>query len=80
MELENIPNIDMSLFGFDLLKDKEIIEDDVPEPPEIPVSKLGDIYILGNHRLMCGDSTSEDVNILWMGIRQIWCSQTRLME
>jgi DNA modification methylase len=31
--------------------------DDVPEPPEEPVTKTGDIWILGNHRLLCGDST-----------------------
>jgi DNA modification methylase len=30
----------------------------VPEPPVDPVSVLGDVWILGNHRLMCGDSTS----------------------
>jgi DNA modification methylase len=35
-------------------------EDEVPDPPEIPVSKLGDVWLLGNHRLMCGDSTSID--------------------
>jgi DNA modification methylase len=35
-------------------------EDAVPEVPEEPVTKLGDIYQLGNHRLMCGDSTSID--------------------
>jgi DNA modification methylase len=35
-------------------------EDAVPELPEEPKTKLGDIYILGNHRLMCGDSTSID--------------------
>jgi DNA modification methylase len=35
-------------------------EDAVPELPETPVSVLGDIWILGNHRLMCGDSTSID--------------------
>ena len=34
--------------------------DEVPEAPEEPTTKLGDIYILGNHRLMCGDSTSID--------------------
>lgn len=34
-----------------------IVEDDAPEPPETPVSKLGDIWQLGHHRLMCGDST-----------------------
>jgi DNA modification methylase len=33
-------------------------EDAVPDVPEEPKTKLGDIYILGNHRLMCGDSTS----------------------
>jgi DNA modification methylase len=35
-------------------------EDAVPEPPEIPISVLGDIWQLGNHRVMCGDSTSID--------------------
>jgi len=35
-------------------------EDEVPELPEEPKTKLGDIYQLGNHRLMCGDSTSID--------------------
>ncbi len=34
--------------------------DEVPEPPVEPITKLGDIWILGNHRLMCGDSTSID--------------------
>ena len=32
-------------------------EDEVPEPPEDPVSKPGDLWILGNHRLLCGDAT-----------------------
>mgnify|MGYP002008514574 FL=1 len=32
--------------------------DDVPEVPEKPVTKEGDLYILGNHRLLCGDSTN----------------------
>jgi DNA modification methylase len=35
-------------------------EDAVPEVPEEPITKPGDIYQLGNHRLMCGDSTSID--------------------
>jgi DNA modification methylase len=35
-------------------------EDAVPEAPEEPKSKLGDIWIMGRHRLMCGDSTSID--------------------
>jgi DNA modification methylase len=32
--------------------------DDVPEPPEQPITKPGDLWILGNHRLLCGDSTN----------------------
>jgi site-specific DNA-methyltransferase (adenine-specific) len=35
-------------------------EDEVPEVPAEPVTKLGDVWILGNHRVMCGDSTSID--------------------
>lgn len=44
----------------------EVVEDDYNEEPPIePKAKLGDIYQLGRHRLMCGDSTSEkDVNAL----------------
>ena len=73
-ELDNILNIDMSDFGFDLdLEDeeeKEIIEDEVPEVPEEPKTKLGDIYQLGNHRLMCGDSTNpDDVTKLMNGVK-----------
>jgi len=72
-ELESILNIDMSDFGFDLdfnEEEQEIIEDEVPEVPEEPKSKLGDIYQLGNHRLMCGDSTSEeDVARLMDGVK-----------
>lgn len=64
-ELSEIGDIDMSEFGFDLdfdddEEEKEIVEDEVPNVPEEPKSKLGDIYQLGNHRLMCGDSTDEE--------------------
>ena len=64
-ELQNI-EIDMQEFGFEdigideIEEEKEIIEDEVPDVPEEPKAKLGDIYQLGNHRLMCGDSTSEE--------------------
>jgi site-specific DNA-methyltransferase (adenine-specific) len=34
--------------------------DDVPEAPEEPVTKPGDVWLMGDHRLMCGDSTSID--------------------
>ena len=35
-------------------------EDEVPEAPEEPISKLGDIWKLGKHKLICGDSTAEE--------------------
>ena len=35
-------------------------DDAVPEVPEAPVTVLGDVWLLGNHRVMCGDSTSID--------------------
>jgi DNA modification methylase len=72
LELKDLEDegFDLTLTGFD---DKELDqllapeieegltdEDAVPETPIEPKTKLGDIYILGNHRLMCGDSTSID--------------------
>ena len=56
-ELDAI-GIDMTQFGFDPFEEEEpeIIEDEIPEEVE-PVAKLGDIFQLGEHRLMCGDST-----------------------
>lgn len=43
-------------------------EDDAPEAPADPVTKLGDLYILGDHRLLCGDSTSPaDIDLLLNG-------------
>jgi len=71
LELSGI-DLDMEEFGFEPLGDvlpKEVVEDDFNiEPPAEPKAKYGDIYILGNHRLMCGDSTKpEDVKCLLGG-------------
>ena len=67
-ELKSIVDIDMMDFGFDLSLDEEelkVIEDEIPEIPVEPKAKYGDIYQLGNHRLMCGDATVlEDVRTL----------------
>ena len=62
-------DIDMGDFGFDLSDEEEteVVEDEVPEEVE-PVCKKGEVWQLGEHRLMCGDSTSaEDVAKLMDG-------------
>ena len=53
-----------------LYKTPEVVEDEVPEPPANPVTQTGDLWVLGNHRLLCGDSTNaEDVGKVLGGQR-----------
>jgi DNA modification methylase len=70
VELDELVNsgFDISLTGFtqeemDALKPIEVTEgltdeDETPEVPDEPVTRLGDVWLLGKHRVMCGDSTS----------------------
>jgi DNA modification methylase len=69
---------EMDLTGFDDSELKRVIADlkrgqrgdpdDVPEPPAVPVSKRGDLYVLGRHRLHCADATNvADVRRLMCG-------------
>jgi len=60
---------DLTLTGFDLGEIADFLaeptegltdEDAVPDAPEVPVTVEGDVWLLGRHRLMCGDSTSID--------------------
>lgn len=61
--LQEIPTKDLELFELDWdgVRKPEYKEETepIPEPPVKPKSKLGDIYQLGNHRIMCGDSTTD---------------------
>ena len=52
--------IDALLAEADKIEDGLTDEDAVPELPEVPTSVLGDVWILGRHRLVCGDSTEID--------------------
>jgi len=52
----------------------EVQEDEVPEAPVDPITKPGDLWLLGEHRLLCGDSTNpEDVNRLMAGMKADLC-------
>lgn len=81
-ELQAIENINMKDYDFDLDISEDLVIDDIeednfsPEVPEEATTKRGQIYQLGEHRLMCGDSTSPaDVQKL-MGDEQADCLLT----
>jgi DNA modification methylase len=59
LELLGFPEdeLDRLLAGLDGEKGGNEDEDLVPEPPETPISRPGDLWILGRHRLLCGDAT-----------------------
>lgn len=72
-ELDGIVDIDMSDFNFSDITDspssEDVVEDDGEniELPSEPKTRLGDIWMIGRHKLMCGDATSEDVLKRLMG-------------
>jgi DNA modification methylase len=58
----------------DGLDAKEAVEDEVPEPPAEPITKPGDLWLLGDHRVLCGDSMkAEDVERLMAGAKADLC-------
>ena len=79
MELKELDykDFDLKMTGFDdkqindlLFEEKQGLtdDDDVPDTPEKPITKLGDIWQLGKHRLLCGDSTnSNQIELLMNG-------------
>ena len=77
-------DFDLSLIGFDddelagLLADDVaaglVDDDDIPDVAEGPISSLGDVWTLGNHRLMCGDSTCADTVEVLMGGAWLTCA------
>jgi DNA modification methylase len=79
-EIKTFDFEDVEISGFSVDEIEEILRghsgrkegltgpDDVPEPPKEPVTKRGDIWFLGNHRLFCGDATVDaDVQRLMAG-------------
>jgi DNA modification methylase len=77
---EELPELDLSAFDFDFGieedEEVEIVEDEAPPVDEQsdPIAKLGDIWQLGRHRLMCGSSTDpEEVAELMDGVVADMC-------
>ena len=87
LEMEELQGtgLDLGLTGFELPQIEEMLRtgtgsegevqvapEEVPEPPAQPVSRLGDLWLLGDHRLLNGDSTSpEDIRRLMQGERAL---------
>jgi DNA modification methylase len=82
IELKDLQAADynLELLGFDAESLAKLLDggvqdgltdpDDVPAPPDEAVTRPGDLWILGNHRLLCGDSSKpEDVDRLLDGVR-----------
>lgn len=75
-ELEEIFDIDMTDFGFEVLEEEKEVEEDGYEPvkPKEPVTQKGDIWKMGGHVLLCGDSTcTTDVEKLMQGEKADMC-------
>lgn len=73
LELQDLKDVDfdIDLIGFSDLEMKELMDfvepqeglsedDSVPAVPENPITQKGDVWVLGNHRLLCGDTTMVD--------------------
>lgn len=63
-------DIELTGYSADLIIEDDEKDDQVPTTPKVPKSKVGDIYILGNHTLLCGDSTlAENWDTLMGGVK-----------
>ena len=59
-DLEEFTGFELEELNMMFEEEKEIIEDEVPEIQKEVITKLGDLYEIGEHRLLCGDSTDGD--------------------
>lgn len=79
LSLTGFDEVDLSrLLGEDLSTPNggETDPDDIPSPPVTPVTRRGDLWILGRHRLLCGDATQADAVARLFGGRSVDCVLT----
>ena len=70
---------DLSALGFDALNaedEPDLTDDEIPEPPKEPVTKLGDVWQVGPHRVMCADSTDSKAYDQLLNNKKISCVWT----
>jgi DNA modification methylase len=62
LELTGFTDVELETFlrGADVPQDGLTDPDDVPEPPDDPITQAGDLWLLGDHRLLCGDSANPE--------------------
>lgn len=63
----SLPMLDLTGFSRSLVINPDWKDDVVPEVPKVAKSKLGDVYEMGRHRLICGDATKKDDFVKLMG-------------
>lgn len=61
----SLPELDILMVPSEIAESEE--EEELPEPPADPLSRLGDLWLLGDHKLLCGDATKDKSYILVLG-------------
>jgi len=74
-ELDDLKEIDFDMEPFGFIEAEEVEEDDFDEEAalgevDVPITKMGDVWKLGPHRLLCGDATSEEAVAMLMNERE----------
>lgn len=82
----DLTEVDSFLRGLELNESGEVVEkdnsneDEVPPAPQVPKVRMGDLFLLGNHRLLCGDSTDPKQVSRLMNYYKCDCGEIHALE